>query len=116
MPTDKPRYTITLDDDLLKVVDDYRFNNRCASRTQATIDLMKIGIGVIQGKDVSEALSTPAPEIDPAVIQALQKQPLLKELLEQIVSLPSGRRKEAITTIKHYTEVLSAELKKQEDK
>jgi metal-responsive CopG/Arc/MetJ family transcriptional regulator len=28
MPTEKPRYTITLDEELLKKIDDFRFENR----------------------------------------------------------------------------------------
>lgn len=31
MPTEKPRYTITVDEDLLKQIDDFRFENRYSS-------------------------------------------------------------------------------------
>ena len=45
MPTEKPRYTITVDEELLKKIDDFRFEKRYQSRTAATIDLIKLGVG-----------------------------------------------------------------------
>lgn len=44
MPTEKPRYTITLDEEMLKKIDDFRFENRFPNRTQATLELIRIGI------------------------------------------------------------------------
>lgn len=44
MPTDKPRYSITVDEALLKRIDDFRFENRYVSRSAATLDLIRIGI------------------------------------------------------------------------
>jgi metal-responsive CopG/Arc/MetJ family transcriptional regulator len=35
MPTEKPKILITFDDDLLKRIDDYRFENRINSRSEA---------------------------------------------------------------------------------
>lgn len=48
MPTTKPRYCITVDEDMLKQIDDFRFENRYASRSAATLDLIKIGIAQLQ--------------------------------------------------------------------
>ena len=44
MPTDKPRYSITVDEELLKKIDDFRFENRYTNRTQATVDLIRLGV------------------------------------------------------------------------
>lgn len=44
MPTEKPRYTITMDEELLKQVDNFRFENRYATRTQATLELIRLGL------------------------------------------------------------------------
>lgn len=41
MPTDKPRFTITVDDELFKRLEDYRFENRCLNRTQTIIKLIR---------------------------------------------------------------------------
>lgn len=48
MPTEKPRFTITLDDDLLQKIDDFRFDNRYPNRTQATLELIRIGIRTLE--------------------------------------------------------------------
>jgi len=54
LPTEKPRFTITVDDELMQRIDDFRFENRFASRSAATIELIRLGIEVIekeQGKN-----------------------------------------------------------------
>ncbi len=48
MPTNKPRYTITLDAELLQKIDDFRFENRFPNRTQATLELIRIGIATLE--------------------------------------------------------------------
>jgi len=35
MPTDKPKIIFVMEDDLLKRIDDYRFENRINSRSEA---------------------------------------------------------------------------------
>jgi metal-responsive CopG/Arc/MetJ family transcriptional regulator len=44
MTTEKPRLLLTLDDDLLKKVDDYRFEKRFTSRNAAIKNLIEIGL------------------------------------------------------------------------
>ena len=44
MPTEKPRYTIIVDNDLLKQIDDFHFENRFPSRSAATLELIRLGI------------------------------------------------------------------------
>lgn len=44
MPTEKPRYCITVDEDMLKDIDDFRFANRYNSRSQATVELIRLGL------------------------------------------------------------------------
>lgn len=44
MPTQKPRYTVIVDEELLKEIDDFRFENRYPSRSAATLELIRIGI------------------------------------------------------------------------
>ena len=46
MPTDKPRFTIIIDEELLKRLEDYRFEHRCPNRTQAVLELMRKGLDV----------------------------------------------------------------------
>jgi len=53
MPTEKPRYTLILDEKMLKEIDDFRFENRYRSRSAATHELIRIGITALknQGKN-----------------------------------------------------------------
>lgn len=41
MSTDKPRFSITVDDELFKRLEDYRFENRCPNRSQAVVELIR---------------------------------------------------------------------------
>ena len=51
MPTKKPRYTIIVDDELLKQIDDFRFENRYPSRSAATLDLIRLGMNEVKKKE-----------------------------------------------------------------
>lgn len=44
MPTDKPRLMVVVDDEMLKKIDDIRFEKRYASRSQLMYELLKLGI------------------------------------------------------------------------
>lgn len=48
MPTEKPRFTVIVDEELLKEIDDFRLENRYPSRSAATIDLIRRGIEQLQ--------------------------------------------------------------------
>lgn len=56
MPTDKPRYSITVDEELLKKIDDFRFENRYPTRTQATVDLIRLGVEAYARKERQKEL------------------------------------------------------------
>jgi len=51
MATEKPRFTITVDEDLLKRIDDYRFDNRISNRTQAVIQLIEQALDRIESSE-----------------------------------------------------------------
>ena len=51
MPTSNPRFTLTLPEELLERIDDFRFENRYNTRTEAVLELLKRGLdGVEQEK------------------------------------------------------------------
>ncbi len=60
IPTEKPRYTVIVDDTLLKKIDDFRFENRYPSRSSATIDLIKLGIEALE-KQLEDDKNNPKP-------------------------------------------------------
>ena len=44
MSTDRPRYTVSVDDELLKQIEDYQFEHRYKTRSGATVELIRLGI------------------------------------------------------------------------
>jgi len=48
MPTEKPRYTVIVDKEMLKRIDDFRFENRYGSRSAATLELIRIGMEALE--------------------------------------------------------------------
>ena len=48
MPTEKPRYTVIVDKELLQEIDDFRFEHRFPSRSTATVELIRRGIEQIR--------------------------------------------------------------------
>ena len=48
MPTDKPRYTVIVDEELLKKIDDFRFETRYPSRSAATLELIRLGMEALK--------------------------------------------------------------------
>ena len=54
VPTDKPRFCITVDDALMKEIDDFRFHNRYNSRSQATLDLIRVGLEALKAKEEAQ--------------------------------------------------------------
>ena len=53
MSTEKPRYSITLDEELFKEVEDFRFEHRYQTRNQATVVLIRLGLAEIKKQQES---------------------------------------------------------------
>lgn len=54
MATDKPRYSITVDDEMFKQIEDFRFEKRYQTRNQATIELIRLGLEVLKREETSK--------------------------------------------------------------
>lgn len=59
MPTEKPRYTVIVDEELLKQIDDFRFKNRYPSRSAATLELIRLGMEALKKEQEKEANKVP---------------------------------------------------------
>ena len=57
MPTEKPRYTITVDEELMQHIDNFRFDNRYPSRSAATLELIRLGIEAIEKGKLQKQLT-----------------------------------------------------------
>lgn len=54
MPTEKPRYTVIVDQELLRRIDDFRFENRYPSRSAATQELIRRGLEQLEKEKEKE--------------------------------------------------------------
>ena len=70
MPTDKPRFSITVDKTLSDAIDDYKYKTRSKNQTQAVVDLIEKGLNAIaaenkaktESKQAEETKKSPEPE------------------------------------------------------
>lgn len=53
MPTDKQRFSITVDDSLYRKIEDFRFERRMKSQSKAVNALMEIGFDALMNDKVS---------------------------------------------------------------
>lgn len=85
MATEKPRFTITMDESLLSDVDNFKFEHRIKNQSKAIVELVKMGMDALAAQD-AEATS------------------IIKKASE--AELPASEAKEN-THIKMFADVLS---------
>ena len=54
MPTMNPRITFTVSEELMKRIDEYRFDNRLRNQTAAIVDLINKGFASLTGEPVHQ--------------------------------------------------------------
>lgn len=64
MSTDRPRYTVSVDDELLQEIEDFQFANRYKTRSSATVELIRLGIQRLL-QEQTEAAQENAPVLSP---------------------------------------------------
>ena len=48
MPTEAPRFMISISGELLQEIEDYRFENRFPNRTRAVTELIRLGLEAVK--------------------------------------------------------------------
>lgn len=48
MATEKPRYTVSVDKEMFQQIEDFRFEHRYQTRSEATMELIRLGLEVLQ--------------------------------------------------------------------
>ena len=48
MATKRPRYMISVDDDMFNAIEDFRFEKRYQTRSEATGELIRLGLEVLK--------------------------------------------------------------------
>lgn len=52
MATNKPRYTVSVDDEMFKAIENFRFENRFQTRSEATVELIRLGLEQLEKEQV----------------------------------------------------------------
>lgn len=50
MGTNRARYTVSVDQDMFEKIEDFRFENRYQTRAEATVELIRLGLEVLEEK------------------------------------------------------------------
>lgn len=48
MATNKPRYTVSVDNDMFQKIEDFRFEHRFQTRSEATVELIRLGLKFLE--------------------------------------------------------------------
>lgn len=48
MATTKPRFMVSVDEDMFKEIEDFRFEKRYPTRSEATTELIRLGLEVVK--------------------------------------------------------------------
>lgn len=48
MATEKPRYTVSVDKEMFQQIEDFRFEHRYQTRSEATVELIRLGLEALQ--------------------------------------------------------------------
>lgn len=54
MTTKRPRYMISVDDEMFDAIEDFRFENRFKTRSEATAELIRIGLKSLKKLEETE--------------------------------------------------------------
>ncbi len=57
MATDRPRYTVSVDPELFQRIEDFRFERRFQTRSEATVELIRLGLEALENKTLSDKSS-----------------------------------------------------------
>ncbi len=64
MATDRPRYTVSVDNELFQQIEDFRFSQRYQTRSEATVELIRLGLEALK-KDAAPEKTSPVPPAHP---------------------------------------------------
>ena len=60
MATERPRYTVSVDHDLFQQIEDFRFEHRFQTRSEATVELIRLGLESLKKEKNTKPDSTPS--------------------------------------------------------
>ena len=54
MATDRPRYTVSVDNELFQQIEDFRFEHRFQTRSEATVELIRLGLEALKKEQAAQ--------------------------------------------------------------
>ena len=54
MATERARYTVSVNNELFQQIEDFRFKNRFQTRSQATAELIRMGLEVLKEQEKTQ--------------------------------------------------------------
>lgn len=54
MATDKSRYTVSVNDEMFKAIEDFRFKYRYQTRSEATVELIRRGLEQLRKEELEK--------------------------------------------------------------
>ncbi|MBO4838700.1 MAG: hypothetical protein J5493_04955 [Lachnospiraceae bacterium] len=58
MATDRPRYTVSVDPELFQRIEDFRFEHRYQTRSEATVELIRLGLESLEQSENNKSDSS----------------------------------------------------------
>lgn len=62
MATDRPRYTVSVDAKMFQQIEDFRFEHRFQTRSEATVELIRLGLEALEKERSAQAKAEPPAE------------------------------------------------------
>ncbi len=54
MATDRPRYTVSVDNELFQQIENFRFERRFQTRSEATVELIRLGLEQLKKEEAAK--------------------------------------------------------------
>lgn len=55
MSTNNARYTVSVNQEMFRQIEDFRFENRFQTRSEATVELIRLGLEALKKEDSGES-------------------------------------------------------------
>ena len=58
MATNRPRYTVSVDEELFQEIENFRFENRFQTRSEATVALLRLGLEALKKESLNKNIES----------------------------------------------------------
>ena len=62
MATNRARYTVSVDDEMFQRIEDFRFERRFQTRSEATVELIRLGLAALDAEQKKHPDQAPVQE------------------------------------------------------